>query len=46
MRQRLPLLDEKLCAQVDAVLKKNLEERHLRGGDATRRTYLRMKMET
>lgn len=43
MRQRLPLLDEKLCAQVDAVLKKNLEERHLRGGDATRRKYLRMK---
>ena len=37
MRQRLPLLDMELGRQVDEILKKNLQERHLRGGDATRR---------
>ena len=39
MRERLPHLDEALFRQVDAVLKKNLEERHLRGGAATRAKF-------
>lgn len=43
MRQRLPRLDRELSGRVDGVLKKNLQERHLRGGDATRRKFLRMK---
>jgi len=39
MRDRLPTLDGELHRAVDAVLKRNLEERHLRGGAATRRKY-------
>lgn len=45
MRQRLPLLDTELGRQVDEILKKNLQERHLRGGDATRRKFLRLRGE-
>ena len=39
MRKRLPKMDADLSRQVDAVLRKNLQERHLRGGEATRRKY-------
>lgn len=39
MRQRLPLLDARLSAGVDQILQNNLQERHLRGGEATRRKY-------
>ena len=45
MRDRLPQVDEELCAEVDAVLKKNLSERHLRGGDATRQKFQRLREE-
>lgn len=45
MRERLPGLNGELSAQVDGVLKKNLQERHLRGGDATRRKFLKLKEE-
>ena len=45
MRERLPRMDEKLCKQVDAVLKRNLSERHLRGGDATRQKFQRLRGE-
>ena len=45
MRDRLPQVDEKLCEQVDAVLKRNLSERHLRGGDATRQKFQRLREE-
>ena len=45
MRDRLPRIDEELCARVDAVLKRNLCERHLRGGDATRRKFQRLREE-
>ncbi|MBQ8507295.1 MAG: sporulation transcriptional regulator SpoIIID [Clostridia bacterium] len=41
MRDRLPQLDGVLFREVDAVLRKNLEERHLRGGAATRAKYRR-----
>lgn len=40
MRQRLPRLDRALADRVEAVLMKNLRERHIRGGRATRRKYL------
>lgn len=43
MRVRLPRLNKEMCSQVDAVLKKNLQERHLRGGEATRRKYREQK---
>lgn len=46
MRRRLPLLDGELSARVDAVLKRNLEERHLRGGEATRMKYRRLKAQS
>jgi putative DeoR family transcriptional regulator (stage III sporulation protein D) len=39
MIRRLPGLNEELCAQVMAVMDKNLSERHIRGGQATRRRY-------
>lgn len=37
--ERLAEADPELCGQVRAVLEKNLSERHIRGGDATRRKY-------
>ena len=45
MRSRLPALDGQLSAEVDRILKKNLQERHLRGGDATRRKFLQLREE-
>ncbi len=37
--ERLPLLDAQLAELVKEVLSRNLKERHLRGGDATRQKY-------
>lgn len=39
MTERLPSLDKKLAGKVRAVLDQNKAERHLRGGEATRRKY-------
>ena len=39
MRKRLPDIDRNLAAQVARVLEKNLQERHIRGGMATRKKY-------
>lgn len=39
MREKLLLIDAKLAARVGEVLEKNRNERHLRGGEATRRKY-------
>ena len=39
VRERLPKMDPELSARVDAVLRRNLRERHLRGGEATRRKF-------
>ena len=39
MRQRLPELSPAMARCVDAVLNKNREERHIRGGQATREKY-------
>ncbi len=44
MRERLPGVDEELSKQVDVILRRNLEERHLRGGDATRKKFLARRM--
>lgn len=41
MRERLPRLNRQTGREVDAVLQKNLRERHIRGGEATRRKYSR-----
>ncbi len=39
--ERLAEVDSKLCEQVREVLDKNLSERHIRGGLATRHKYER-----
>ncbi len=41
--ERLELIDEDLFEEVRTVLDTNLNERHIRGGDATRRKYLSKK---
>ena len=37
--ERLAEVDPQLCAAVRAVLDKNLHERHLRGGESTKRKF-------
>ena len=39
--ERLKRIDKELFSLVDKVLKKNLKERHIRGGEATRKKYLK-----
>ena len=39
MRERLPRLDQELALRVDRVLNTNRQERHIRGGLATREKY-------
>lgn len=39
MRARLPKIDRKLALSVDRVLGINRQQRHIRGGLATRRKY-------
>ncbi len=41
--ERLASLDPQLYESVKRVLERNLQERHLRGGDATRRKYERKR---
>lgn len=41
MRERLPLLNPEKARQVSRVLDVNRADRHLRGGEATRKKYLR-----
>lgn len=43
MTERLKNIDKILYEQVKKVLKINLLERHLRGGEATRQKYLKQK---
>jgi putative DeoR family transcriptional regulator (stage III sporulation protein D) len=43
LTSRLPRLNSGLYKEVRAVLDVNKEERHLRGGEATRQKYLRTK---
>ena len=38
--ERLPQINEHLFREVRKILEKNKAERHLRGGEATRRKYL------
>lgn len=37
--ERLPRINKELAAQVKIVLEQNKAERHIRGGEATRRKY-------
>ncbi len=45
LTERLKRYDYALYKRVRAVLDKNLSERHIRGGEATREMYLRKKTE-
>ncbi len=38
--ERLPLINELVAKQVRNILENNKAERHLRGGEATRKKYL------
>ena len=40
MTERLPIINKELANQVREVLEKNKAERHLRGGEATKRKYM------
>ena len=41
--ERLPQLNEVTASRVRSILDKNKAQRHLRGGEATRRKYLRLR---
>lgn len=43
METRLPQLSVALAKEVRAVFLRNKQERHLRGGEATRRRYARLR---
>ena len=44
--ERLPLINEIIAARVRDILNNNKAERHLRGGEATKRKYLGQKDES
>lgn len=39
MTERLPMINKELAVQVKEILEKNKAERHLRGGEATKKKY-------
>ena len=41
LRERLPEVNPALARRAAAVLQRNLQERHIRGGEATKRKYER-----
>jgi putative DeoR family transcriptional regulator (stage III sporulation protein D) len=41
--ERLMLIDKRLYRRVKKVLDKNLSDRHIRGGEATRKKYLKKR---
>lgn len=41
--ERLPQINRHLARRIKKILEKNKAERHLRGGEATRRKYLSLK---
>jgi putative DeoR family transcriptional regulator (stage III sporulation protein D) len=43
LTERLSSINKELAAKAKAVLEQNKAERHLRGGEATRRKYARAK---
>lgn len=45
MRERLPHLNPSLAEAVGRVLEFNRDDRHIRGGDATRRKYMARRQE-
>ncbi|MBP2633087.1 MAG: sporulation transcriptional regulator SpoIIID [Firmicutes bacterium] len=39
MIERLPLINKRLAAKIRVILEENKAERHIRGGEATRKKY-------
>ncbi len=46
VREKLPKVNPELFQEVDTLLQKNKSERHLRGGEATKRKYFSKASET
>lgn len=45
MTERLVFIDKELFLKVKKVLKINLQERHIRGGEATKQKYINQKLD-
>lgn len=43
MTERLPMIDKRLAHKIKEILEVNKAERHIRGGEATRKKYQEMK---
>ncbi|NLL45113.1 MAG: stage III sporulation protein D [Mollicutes bacterium] len=43
LHERLLEIDKNLYMEVDKILKHHIEVRHLRGGEATKKKYLKLK---
>ncbi len=43
MTERLPRIDDELALQVKGVLEQNKAERHIRGGEATKKKYRKQR---
>ncbi|GAV24203.1 stage III sporulation protein D [Carboxydothermus islandicus] len=42
LTERLPALDKRLAGEIKKILEQNKAERHIRGGEATRKKYKNM----
>ncbi|MDD4282926.1 MAG: sporulation transcriptional regulator SpoIIID [Bacilli bacterium] len=43
LQERLPLIDNKAYQKVDKILKHHIKIRHLRGGESTKKKYLKLR---
>lgn len=43
LHERLKYIDKKIFLEVDKILKKHTDIRHIRGGESTKRKYLNLK---
>ena len=46
LQTRLPLISKKLYKEVEEILTHHLQIRHIRGGESTKRKYLKLKETT
>lgn len=46
MVEKLPKMDMELSSQVSSVIEKNKAERHIRGGESTRKKFLKTNIHT
>ncbi len=42
-RERLPMISDKLYNEVDKILRHHTKIRHLRGGESTKKKYLKLR---